>query len=67
MAVGNILRHMLGIDLSHYNEMLQYEKDMDVLRALALWITKHKRNLFIPGLSNPKQYVFDIIQFYYCI
>lgn len=55
---------MLEIDVSHYNEMLRYEKDMDILRALALWITRNKRNLSIPGLSNPKQYVFDIIQFY---
>jgi len=64
LAIGNILRHMLGIDLSHYNEMLRYEKDMDVLRALALWITKHRRDRSIPGLSDPKQYVFDIMKFY---
>jgi hypothetical protein len=55
---------MLEINLNHYNEMLRYERDMDELRALALWITRCDRQLSIPGLSKPREYVFDLIQHY---
>ncbi len=55
---------MLEINLSHYNEMLRYERDMDELRALALWITRCDQDLSIPGLPKPREYVFDLIQHY---
>jgi hypothetical protein len=55
---------MLEINLNHYNEMLRYERDMDELRALALWISRHDRELSIPGLPKPREYVFDLIQHY---
>jgi hypothetical protein len=56
--------NMLEINLNHYNEMLRYERDMDELRALALWITRCDPNLTIPGLAKPREYVFDLIQHY---
>ncbi len=55
---------MLEINLNHYNEMLRYERDMDELRALALWITRCDPHLSLPGLSKPREYVFDLIQHY---
>ena len=55
---------MLEINLNHYNEMLRYERDMDELRALALWITRCDPGLVIPGLAKPREYVFDLIQHY---
>jgi hypothetical protein len=55
---------MFEISLNHYNEMLRYERDMDELRALALWITRCDPGLTIPGLANPREYVFDLIQHY---
>lgn len=53
----------MEIYLGHYNEMVRYEKDMDQLRALALWITRYNGNP-IPSLPKPKKYVFDLIKFY---
>ena len=55
---------MLEINLNNYNEMLRYEKDMDLLRALALWITKHDSSYQLLGLPKPREYVFDIIKKY---
>ena len=55
---------MLDIHLNHYNEMLRYERDMDELRALALWITRFDQELAIPSLPKPREYVFDLIQHY---
>lgn len=55
---------MLEINLNHYNEMLRYERDMDELRALALWITRFDQKLSIPSLPKPREYVFDLIQHY---
>ena len=53
---------MLEIDLKNYNEMLRYEKDMDLLRALALWNTNHNLDYRLPGMPKPREYVFDIIK-----
>jgi hypothetical protein len=44
--------------------MLRYERDMDELRALALWIARCNPAYPIPGLPNPREYVFDLIQHY---
>lgn len=56
---------MFEINLNHYNEMLRYERDMDELRALALWITHYDpQQRSIPGLLNPREYVFDLIKHY---
>ncbi len=44
--------------------MLRYERDMDELRALALWITRYDYKRSIPGLPKPREYVFDLIQHY---
>jgi len=55
---------MLEINLNHYNEMLRYERDMDELRALAMWIARYDGSLSIPGLPKPREYVFDLIQHY---
>jgi adenine/guanine phosphoribosyltransferase-like PRPP-binding protein len=52
------------INLGIYNEMLRYEKDMDKLRALALWITDYDAQRIIPGLLNPREYVFTLIKHY---
>ena len=52
----------MEIHLSNYNEMLRYEKDMDLLRALVLWITKFYGSRAIPSLSDPREYVFDLIK-----
>ncbi len=58
------LNGMLEINLNHYNEMLRYERDMDELRALALWISTHDQELLVPGLPKPREYLFDLIQHY---
>lgn len=42
----------MEIHLSNYNEMLRYEKDMDVLRTLVLWE------------GAPRDYVLEIIKMY---
>ncbi|MDD5368754.1 MAG: phosphoribosyltransferase [Anaerolineaceae bacterium] len=55
---------MFEINLDQYNEMLRYERDMDELRALALWITRYDQKLSIPSLPKPRQYAFDLIQHY---
>ncbi|RCK71757.1 MAG: hypothetical protein ANABAC_2729 [Anaerolineae bacterium] len=55
---------MFEINLGIYNEMLRYEKDMDKLRALALWITDYDEQRMIPGLLNPREYVFTLIKHY---
>jgi hypothetical protein len=55
---------MFEININNYNEMLRYERDMDILRALALWIAQPERSQAIPALDDPKQYVFDLIKFY---
>ena len=55
---------MQEIDINNYNEMLRYEKDMDLLRALALWNTKHDSHYQLPRLLNPREYVFDVIKKY---
>lgn len=55
---------MLEINLNNYNEMLRYEKDMDLLRALALWITNHDSSYGLLGLPKPREYVFEIIKKY---
>jgi len=52
------------IFLSNYNEMLRYERDMDQLRALALWITLYEGDPPIPSLPRPREYVFELIKFY---
>ncbi|HCX25915.1 MAG: hypothetical protein UX08_C0012G0031 [Candidatus Collierbacteria bacterium GW2011_GWB1_45_35] len=54
----------MEIFLSNYNEMLRYERDMDQLRALALWITLYKRDPPISSLPQPTEYVFELIKFY---
>lgn len=56
--------HMLEININNYNEMLRYENDMDLLRALALWITSHDTSYRLLGLPKPREYVFDIIKKY---
>jgi len=53
---------MLDINLQNYNEMLRYERDMDLLRALALWNTTHDHEYKLPGMPKPREYVFDIIK-----
>lgn len=55
---------MHEINLGIYNEMLRYERDMDKLRALALWITTYDHQRVIPGLLNPREYVFTLIKHY---
>lgn len=50
--------------LNKFNEMLIYERDMDQLRALALWITQYDGNPPIPSLYNPTNYVFGLIKYY---
>jgi len=50
--------------LNNYNEMVRYERDMDQLRALALWITLYEDNLPIASLPRPREYVFELIKFY---
>ncbi len=55
---------MNEINLGIYNEMLRYERDMDKLRALALWITTYDYQRVIPGLINPREYVFTLIKHY---
>lgn len=55
---------MFEIHLGIYNEMLRYERDMDKLRALALWITNYDEQRVIPGLLNPREYVFTLIKHY---
>jgi hypoxanthine phosphoribosyltransferase len=55
---------MHEINLGIYNEMLRYERDMDKLRALALWITNYDDSRLIPGLINPREYVFTLIKHY---
>ena len=55
---------MVEINLGNYNEMLRYERDMDLLRALALWITTFDGARPIPSLPNPREYVFGLIKMY---
>lgn len=55
---------MAEIHLSNYNEMVRYERDMDLLRALALWITAFDGARSIPSLPNPREYVFGLIKMY---
>lgn len=55
---------MAEIHLSNYNEMVRYERDMDLLRALALWITTFDGERPIPSLPNPREYVFGLIKMY---
>ncbi|GAB4474865.1 MAG: hypothetical protein Kow0088_11180 [Anaerolineales bacterium] len=55
---------MFEINLGIYNEMLRYERDMDKLRALALWITSDAEQRVVPGLPNPREYVFTLIKHY---
>ncbi|PWH18876.1 MAG: hypothetical protein DDG59_04810 [Anaerolineae bacterium] len=55
---------MFEINLGIYNEMLRYEKDMGKLRALALWITDYDEQRIMPGLLNPREYVFTLIKHY---
>ncbi|MGB9586258.1 MAG: hypothetical protein ACPL3P_08045 [Anaerolineales bacterium] len=55
---------MNEINLGIYNEMLRYERDMDKLRALALWITNYAEDRVIAGLPNPREYVFTLIKHY---
>jgi len=55
---------MTEIHLGNYNEMLRYERDMDLLRALALWITSFDGARPIPSLSDPREYVFGLIKMY---
>lgn len=44
--------------------MLRYERDMDLLRALAIWITTYEGKPSLPSLPRPTEYVFDLIKFY---
>lgn len=55
---------MLEISSNNYNEMVRYERDMDQLRALALWITLYEGDPLIPSLPRPREYVFELIKFY---
>lgn len=50
--------------MNNYNEMVRYERDMDQLRALALWISLYEGNPQIPSLPRPREYVFELIKFY---
>jgi len=60
-----------GISLSHFNEMLRYEREMDKLRALALWIierdqqSEHSGSTCpedVPAPGESKQDLFNIIK-----
>lgn len=55
---------MIEINLNNYNEMLRYERDMDMLRALVLWNTTHDSDIKLTGIENPHEYIFDIIKYY---
>lgn len=46
---------MLEIGIEHFNEMVRYEKYMDYLRTLALWITQHEND-------SSREFVFGVIK-----
>jgi adenine/guanine phosphoribosyltransferase-like PRPP-binding protein len=54
----------MEINISHYNEKLKYEKEMDSLRALIIWATGNQADIPHPGMPQPREYVFDIVKQY---
>ncbi len=55
---------MFDIDISNYNEMLRYERDMDYLRVLSQWVVNTDRQVEIYGFEDPIEYVFNLVGFY---
>jgi hypothetical protein len=44
----------MEIDISHYNEKLKYEREMDSLRALIIWATGSQADIPAPACPSPE-------------